>query len=118
LALGDALVKAVLDDLDTAPIGEKLKGTIRFLEKVTVAPDAVGAADVRPLRALGVSRQALEDALAVAFCFNLITRLADAFGWHIPDQAGFDASGRSLLQHGYLMPLRGKPGAERQPRRA
>ncbi len=72
-------------------------------------PAAVDASDAERVLESGVSRQALEDAVMVAFCFNLITRLADSFGWRIPDQAGFDASGRSLLQHGYLMPMRSKP---------
>jgi hypothetical protein len=76
-----------------------------------VDPAAVTAADLAPLQALGVSRQAVEDALAVAFCFNLITRLADSFGWHIPEQAGFDASATSLLDRGYLMPMRATPPA-------
>lgn len=112
LALGGGITEAVLADLDTAPISEKLRATIRFLQQVTSAPDAVGAAEVRALTDLGVSRQELEDALAVAFCFNLITRLADSFGWHIPDDAGFEASGHSLLDHGYLMPFRARPATD------
>jgi hypothetical protein len=99
----------VLENLDTAPIDEKLRATIRFVEKVTTDPEAVGPADARTLRELGVSRQAAEDALAVAFCFNLITRLADSFGWHVPEQAGFDASAKMLLDKGYLMPMRSSP---------
>ena len=108
------MTQAVLDDLDTAPIDEKLRATIRFLEKVTLAPGSVGPDDVRPLRELGVSRQAAEDALAVAFCFNLITRLADAFGWHVPGPDAFAASASSLVDRGYLMPMRGAPLADRE----
>jgi len=103
----------VLDDVDSAHIGEQLREAVRFVKKVTSDPVSVGPDDARRLKAAGVSRQAAEDALAVAFCFNLITRLADSFGWHIPDQDGFDASARSLLQHGYLMPLRAKPNDRR-----
>jgi alkylhydroperoxidase family enzyme len=110
-ALGAEVTDAVLADLDSAPIDEKLRSTLRFLKLVTSAPDFVGPEDVRRLHELGVTDQMIEDALAVAFCFNLITRLADAFGWYIPDQAGFDASGRSLLERGYLMPMRAKPAS-------
>jgi alkylhydroperoxidase family enzyme len=108
LALGSEITDAVLADLDTAPIGEGLRATVRFVQRITEDPQAVGPADAAALLQLGVSRQQIEDALAVAFCFNLITRLADAFGWHIPDQASFDASGHSLLERGYLMPFRAK----------
>jgi hypothetical protein len=102
----------VLADLDTAPIDEKLRETLRFLRKVTLDPGHVDPDDVRPLRRLGVSRQAVEDALAVAFFFNLITRLADAFGWDVESDAGFQASAKMLLGKGYLMPMRGKRQAE------
>jgi hypothetical protein len=31
-----------------------------------------------------VSKQAVEDALEVAFLFNIYDRLADAMGWEVP----------------------------------
>ena len=99
----------MLADVDTAPIDPKVRAMIHFLEKVTLHPEAVHEADAARVRDAGVSRQAMEDAVMVAFCFNLITRLADSFGWRIPDEQGFQASGKSLLDHGYLMPFRGKP---------
>ena len=107
MKLGEALTQAVLADFRTAPVDEKLRATLALLEKVTLEPAALGPSDVAPLRRLGVSRQAAEDALAVAFCFNLIDRLADAFDWHVPARDGFDASARALLARGYRMPLRG-----------
>jgi alkylhydroperoxidase family enzyme len=103
------VVAAALADLDAADLSPQFRAMARFLAKVTLEPEEVGAADARAVREAGVGRQAMEDALMVCFCFSLITRLADAFGWHIPDEAGFQASGKSLLDHGYLMPLRGKP---------
>jgi hypothetical protein len=102
----------VLADLETAPIDEKLRATLRFIRKVTLEPGAVGPDDVRPLKQAGLSRQAVEDALSVAYCFNLIARLADAFGWFVPGPEGFQASAKFLLSKGYLMPMRGKPLAE------
>jgi hypothetical protein len=41
------------------------------------------------------------DALAVAFTFNTITRLADTFGFEVPDTAAFDAGAKYLLARGY-----------------
>ena len=100
----------MLADLERAPIGEKPKAMLRFLRKLTLDPGAIGAEDARALKAIGISRSAAEDAILVAFCFNQITRMADALGWYVPDRAGFDASARSLLEQGYLMPLRPKRG--------
>jgi alkylhydroperoxidase family enzyme len=54
-----------------------------FLEKVTLAPDTVTPSDAQAVRVAGVSDQAFSDAMHVCFSFNLIDRLADAFGWHV-----------------------------------
>lgn len=64
------MVDAVLDDFETAPIDERLKGALSFL------------ATLDPTRALaaGVSKRALRDAADVQAGFELITRFADAIG--------------------------------------
>jgi alkylhydroperoxidase family enzyme len=90
----------VLEDVDQAPIAEPLRATLRMLGKLT-REHRVSAADMRALLAAGVSRQQIEDALAVAFCFNTIDRLADTFEFAIPDAAGFQAGARMLLKRGY-----------------
>lgn len=91
----------MLADPATAPISEKLRLTLAFLKKVTRAHGDVRVDDVKVLLAAGVSRQAIEDALGVCFAFNVITRLADAFEFHVGPRAEFDASAKSLLTRGY-----------------
>ena len=98
----------MLLDFERAPIDEKVKATLRALRKVTLEPSEFGPEDVRPLKALGISRAAVEDALLVAFCFNTIARIADALGWYVPDRAAFEASAESLLRMGYAMPFHPK----------
>ena len=51
-----------------------------LLERVTLSPDEVGAEDIAAVRAAGVSDAAIEDALAVCACFDVIDRVAEAFG--------------------------------------
>lgn len=99
--LGDEVVAAVLADLDTAPIAEPLRATLRFLRKVTREHRAVETADVRALLALGLTRRHVEDALAVCFAFNVITRLADAFEFEVGSPGSFDAGAKHLLSRGY-----------------
>lgn len=72
-----------------------------MLAKLTREPDEVTADDMRAVLATGVSRAQIEDALAVAFAFNVIDRLADTFEFHVPGPAGFAASARRLLGRGY-----------------
>ena len=99
--MGKSAVDAVLADLASAPIGEPLRATLGLLRTVTRDHAAVTADDIRPLLALGVTRAQVEDALDVAFCFNVITRLADTFAFAIPTQASFEASAKMLLSRGY-----------------
>ena len=99
--MGDATVAAALADPDSAALPEKVKATLRLLTKVTRARESLTAADVAAVLAAGVSRQGVIDALMVAFAFNVITRLADAFEFEVPSQASFDASAKALLRRGY-----------------
>ena len=99
--LGEDLVQAVLTNVDTAPIGAPLRATLKFLRKVTREHEQVTADDVRPLLALGVTRAQIEDALQVGFAFNVITRLADTFCFHVGPRAAFDLGADRLLSRGY-----------------
>jgi|HubBroStandDraft_2_1064218.scaffolds.fasta_scaffold308212_2 uncharacterized peroxidase-related enzyme len=96
----DAKVSAVLADLDTAPIEEPLRVTLRMLRKLALE-HSVGVEDMRTLLAAGVSRDQIEDALAVAFAFNTMNRLADAFGFSVPGTKAFEAGAKFLLSRGY-----------------
>jgi hypothetical protein len=73
-----------------------------LLEKVTLTPWEIGPGDITPLRAKGVSEQAIEDALVVCALFNIIDRMADALDVAIPTAEGFDRTAERLLEHGYL----------------
>ncbi len=94
-------MQAVLENLESARIPEPLRATLAFLRKVTLDHGSVTPDDVRPLLALGVTRAQIEDALAVAWAFNVITRLADTFEFEVGPRAAFDAGADRLLSRGY-----------------
>jgi uncharacterized peroxidase-related enzyme len=96
----EARVVAVLSDLETAPIEEPLRATLRMLRKMT-REHAVTADDMRTVLSSGVSHEQIEDALAVCFAFNITARLANAFGFALPSQEAFDAGAKYLLARGY-----------------
>lgn len=101
LAYGDgAKVSAALADLDTAPIEEPLRVTLRMWRKLT-REHAVDADDMRAVLAAGVSRQQIEDALAVCFTFNTVDRLSRTFGFVVPSPEAFTAGAKFLLARGY-----------------
>lgn len=56
---------------------------------------------MREVLSAGVSRQQVEDALAVCAAFNTTDRLADAFGFELLSPEGFEAGAKYLLKRGY-----------------
>ncbi len=93
----------MLADWRTAPVDPKVRATLGFLEKLTLAPAELRPADVEPLRGAGVSDAAIEDAIHVCVLFNVYDRLADSLTFHLPGPDGYAASGRSLMQRGYVL---------------
>lgn len=93
----------MLDDDSTAPIDAKLRATLRLLRKMTLDHRNLGVEDVRAVLAAGVSRAAINDALEVAFLFNVYDRLADAMGWDVPAVGSgyYQVVARRLIRRGY-----------------
>ena len=95
-----AKVQAVLADLESAPISGELRATLRMLGKLT-RDGKVRSGDMREVLSAGVSRQQVEDALAVCAAFNTTDRLADAFGFELLSPESFEAGAKYLLKRGY-----------------
>jgi uncharacterized peroxidase-related enzyme len=95
-----AKVQAVMTDLESAPIDDGLRATLRMLGKLTRDAN-VDAADMRQVLSAGVSPQQIRDALAVCAAFNTTDRLADAFGFALLTPEAFEAGAKFLLKRGY-----------------
>jgi alkylhydroperoxidase family enzyme len=93
----------VLDDYTTAPIDGKLRATLGLLKKMTLDHGNLGSDDMLAVMRAGVSKQAIQDALEVAFLFNVYDRLADAMAWDVPQRASgyYQMAARRLLTHAY-----------------
>ena len=74
-----------------------------LLEKMTLDHEKLGPDDVRAVLAKGVTRDAVAQALEVAFLFNVYDRLADTMGWHVPERESgyYNVAAKRLLRHGY-----------------
>jgi alkylhydroperoxidase family enzyme len=93
--------EAVRDDWRTAPIDDKLRATLGFIEKLTLRPSELTPADAQEVLSTGVSKDALVDAIHVASLFNMIVRLADSFGWDVPPWEAFAGRAETMLAGGY-----------------
>jgi len=94
-------VNAALEDYRSAPIGDPLRATLGFLEKLTLDPASVSTGDVDRVVATGVSPQALRDAVEVCAGFNVIDRIADSLDFAPQTPEGLAASAHHLTSRGY-----------------
>ena len=95
-------MEAVLRDFRSAPISDRLRAMLGYLEKMTLRPEEVGAPDLEPLRRCDISDEAIADAVHVCAAFQIYDRLADAMGWHVPATPSFWRKQASyLLRSGY-----------------
>ncbi|MDX6466032.1 MAG: hypothetical protein QOI27_1072 [Gaiellaceae bacterium] len=90
-------------DWRTAPVDEKLRATLGFIEKLTLRPEELGPEDADAVRVAGVSDVALVDAIHVSSLFNMIVRLADSLGWHVPPYESFAVRAEQMLAEGYTL---------------
>ena len=88
-------------DHRTAPIGERLRATLAFVEKLSRTPEDISPADIALLRAAGCSDDDIRHAAYVCFCFAIMTRIADAFDFPVGDQRAQCGVGRILWRVGY-----------------
>lgn len=95
-------MEQVLSDWSTAPVNERVRAMLGFLEKLTLEPARLTAADAVPLRAVGLSDRAIEDAIHVCVLFNVYDRMADTLGFEVPGPEGFAFGAKMLLRRGYL----------------
>lgn len=91
----------MIADWRTAPVPEKLRVLLGFLEKLTLHPQDVGPADMVPLRAAGLSDEEIADAIHISTAFNLINRLADSMGWEMQKEKAVERFAGFLLKMGY-----------------
>lgn len=101
LAYNDARkVSLTLADVESAPVTEPLRATLRMLGKLT-RENKLDAGDVGAVLAAGASEQQIKDALGVAFAFNVTDRLADVSNFAVDDPAAINAGAKYLLARGY-----------------
>ena len=84
-------------------MSERIRAALAFIEKQTLHPEQLTAADAEAAYAAGVSRDALRDAAQVSALFNMIVRLADSFGWAVPDWDRLMQRAPAMLEGGYAM---------------
>ncbi len=100
--LGDeALVWAVLRDLENSPLDEKHKTLFRFVDKVNRDSARMSAEDVAALHRAGWDDEAAYFAITVCALFNFYNRWIDASGVHALSDEAHRAGGKRSAANGY-----------------
>jgi len=99
--VGAATAQAVVDDASTAPVSDKLRATLIFLEKLTTSPRDVQPSDVQALRDAGITEDAILNAIEICTQFSIVNRLADTFGLRTQNPRQLANEARSLATKHY-----------------
>ncbi len=97
-------MKAVLEEVASAPISEAEKALFAYVEKLNHQPASVGQEDIDRLKAVGWTDEAIYDAATVCALFNFYNRWIDGTGVQGMPAAAYQQSGKRLAQGGYAVP--------------
>ncbi len=106
-ALGgtDELLTGVYTDIETAPLGEKIKSLLQIAASVQVSGKSVTADQVRRAKKNGATDLEIHDTVLIAALFSLYNRYVDGLGTYRPEDPAYYAQLASrLVTIGYGQP--------------
>jgi uncharacterized peroxidase-related enzyme len=98
--IDEAVFETLVDDVERAPVPERLKPILRYARKLTESPSRITQADADAIYAAGWSDEAFAHAVAVIAYFNNMNRLVDGTGIVGTAEDYAQAAGR-LIESGY-----------------
>lgn len=101
--MDEGLIDALMENIDTAPVSEKLKPVLRYVKKITQSPSRALQSDVDAILQAGWSEQTVEDTVAITALFNYFNRLMDGLGIK-GDMPMYQMSAGFLHKRGYVFP--------------
>lgn len=76
----DRMIDALVENIETAPVEEKLKPILRYVAKLKNLPPRLTPADAKAVFDAGWPERALFDAIEVAALFNYMNRIIEGTG--------------------------------------
>ncbi|MEL6194514.1 MAG: peroxidase-related enzyme [Bacteroidota bacterium] len=78
--MDEAVFEKLLEDVDAAPVDDKLKPILKYAKKLTLEPAKVTPSDAEKVYGAGWSERALYDAILVVALFNFMNRVVEGTG--------------------------------------
>lgn len=75
-----ALIKALIEDPETAPVSDHLKPILSYVRKLTLTPTRLTQKDVDAVLESGCDDEALYSAVSVCALFNYMNRIVEGMG--------------------------------------
>lgn len=97
------VIEKLVEDIDSAPIQERLKPVFHYLKKLTLTPSKLTEFDVKKVKEAGWSEDALHEAILVGCLFNFYNRLLDGHGIK-GNKEIYQLGGQHLAKNGYGVP--------------
>ena len=100
LGYEEGTVDALLAGIDTAPVADRMKPVLRYVEKLTRQPASLTQQDADAVFAAGWGDKDLHDAVAVCAMFNFMNRFVEGLGIEA-DEKYFKMGAKRLVEGGY-----------------
>ena len=100
LGADDKTLKLALDDLDGAPVAERLKPVLRYVRELTLSPSRITEVDVQDVSDAGWGEDAIHDAILICAVFNCYNRIVDGHGVKGRKDL-YDLHGARIAEGGY-----------------
>lgn len=99
--IDETMLETLMTSPETAPVEQRLKPILRYVQKLTLSPSRMTEGDARAVYEAGWSEEALVHAVAVCAYFNNMNRLVEGTGI-VGDAAGRAGAAERLIANGYL----------------
>lgn len=95
------VVDALLEDIESAPVEDRLKPIFAFARKLTLEPATLSQDDADAVFAAGWDEEALHAAIAVVCRFNFMNRLVMGHGLLAPEESAARKTAEKRNEKGY-----------------
>ena len=104
----ESTLQALATDIETAPVDERLRPVMRYVEKLTKTPYQMTQADADAVYAAGWDDLALSDAVLICGLFNMANRIVEGHGVdRATPREKLEDAGQMLAEYGYINPGHG-----------
>jgi uncharacterized peroxidase-related enzyme len=99
------IVDEVLENMQSAPVSDKMKTLLNIAGKVQVLGTEVKDTDIAAAREAGANDREIHDTVLIAATFSMFNRYVDGLAsWTPTDPLAYEEMGKRMAEKGYVMP--------------